>query len=201
MFRLSCALALMGILPLAAKADVVVLQNLSAPNGSSISGDSNFSINFNTISPTQLTSITLYNTRQNLSNPSISWKLNSSTAQALSGSLNTNKTLINNGTSYYGYDFNLNNSSFITNNNATNTLSTTNLNTFVALSGWSIAGSGTVSSNSALGFSNASYDQTSPNYNFELAAVPEPGTLALGALAAIAGAVAWWWRQVWFPLG
>lgn len=209
MFRLSCALALMGILPLAVHAEVV-LQNTTTGTGTTGSSAGDFAITFTAPADATLAGITLYNSNNSLSTfSSFNWTLMRGSTSVgsksfTSASLDSGNTINGNGGSTrYGYYFDFSGSALTDPLLATSyTLSTVGLNNSV--SGWSFATGSSISATGGSGFSNASYAVSGdPLYNFQLstAAVPEPGTLALGALAAIAGAVAWWWRQVWFPLG
>ena len=143
------------------------------------------------------------NFESNIQNNTISNNGGQGVNLALSQSINANiqdfsgNTINGNGGSTrYGYYFDFSGSALTDPLLATSyTLSTVGLNNSV--SGWSFATGSSISATGGSGFSNASYAVSGdPLYNFQLstAAVPEPGTLALGALAAIAGAVAFYFR-------
>ena len=210
MFRLSCALALMGILPLAVHAEVV-LQNTTTGTGTTSPSRGDFAITFTAPADASLAGITLYNSSNTLSTfNSFNWTLVRGASTTVGSKSFTSASLVSGnsitgdgGGTRYGYYFDFTGSAISDPLMATSyTLSTVGLNNSV--SGWSFAVGSSISATGGSGFSNASYAVPGdPLYNFQLstAAVPEPGTFALGALAAVAGAVAWWWRQVWFPLG
>ena len=200
MFRLPCAIALMGLLPMAAHAEVV-LQNTTTGTGTTSSSRGDFSITFSAPADASLAGITLYNSSNSLSSfNSFNWTLVRGSTSVGSKSF-TSAALVsgntitgNGGSTRYGYYFDFSGSAIADPLMATSyTLSSVNMN--MKVSGWSVASGSSISTTPGSGFSNPS-TTNSPPYDFQLstAAVPEPGTLALGALAAIAGALAFYFR-------
>jgi len=58
---------------------------------------------------------------------------------------------------------------------------------------WQRSSSATISNTSFI--TSASYNSAANNYAFTLSAVPEPGTLLLGGIAACSGAAGAWWKR------
>lgn len=169
----------------------VVLQNKVTTGQTFSNGSSGqFSVTFTAPANGFLTGITLYNSSSSLGATGVTWALSGRT----SASINSVKSDGNTISGAQGYFFSFAGtelSGLLASQSYT--LSTTNLN---STNGWSITSNTSISQD--LGFTGATYDSGSPNYNFELHGVPEPGTWAMMILAAVFSIGAYWWRGLVF---
>lgn len=190
---------------LGARAEVV-LNNTTTGTGNTSSSSGQFSIDFTAPANGYVNGVTLYNSSNSLGTfGTVSWTLTRNGGASNSKSF-TSATLVSGntitgsgGATQFGYLFDFSGSevSGLLSAGSYN-LSTTGLNSGGGPSGWSFAAGSSITG--SLGFTDATYTVGGdPNYNFQLSGVPEPGTLALGAFAALAGALAWWWRGAWIP--
>lgn len=178
----------------------VVLQNTTAGTNNSSGSSAGFSIKFTAPSDASLSGITLYNSSNSLSSfgTPLEWSLalgnnTIGTKSFNSGTLLGGNTISGNGgATQYGYLFDFSGSAIANNlSSGSYTLSATGLNS--SQTGWSFSNGSSISVTGGSGFSNPQYtDSFDPRYNFQLstAAVPEPGTLVLGGIGLLAGALA-----------
>jgi hypothetical protein len=198
MFRWVLVLVMLATCPLIGRCDVV-LQNTTTGTNNSSGSSGSCSIQFTAPSGASLSGITLYNSSNSLSSfgTPLQWSLalgnnTVGTKSFNSGTLLGGNTISGNGATQYGYFFEFSGSAIANNlSSGSYTLSATNLNS--SQTGWSFSNGSSISVTSGSGFSNAQYtDSGDPCYNFQLstAAVPEPGTLVLGGIGLLAGALA-----------
>lgn len=207
MFRQVFVLLMLASCPLIGRGDVV-LQNTTTGTNNSNGSSGPFSITFTAPANANLSGIALYNSN-NLSSFStpLEWSLalgstNIGNKSFTSATLLGGNTISGNGGLKYGYFFDFSGSAMANPlSSGSYTLSATSLNS--SQTGWSFSTGSSISVTGGSGFSNAQYtDPFDPRYNFQLstATVPEPGTLVLGAIGLLAGALAFCVRQC-FGLG
>ena len=63
------------------------------------------------------------------------------------------------------------------------------------VNGLSLQGVGTISAGSGFTYDSGSTGSNAPSYGFQINAVPEPGTLLLGGIAALTGGGGVWWKR------
>jgi hypothetical protein len=208
MFRQVFVLLMLASSPLIGRGDVV-LQNTTAGTNNSNGSSGSFSITFTAPANANLSGIALYNSNNNLSSFStpLEWSLalgstNIGNKSFTSATLLGGNTISGNGGLQYGYFFDFSGSAIANPlSSGSYTLSAISLNS--SQTGWSFSTGSSISVTGGSGFSNTQYtDPFDPRYNFQLstATVPEPGTLVLGAIGLLAGALAFCVRQC-FGLG